>query len=292
MLGDTYVNYGLGNFHWYHGQQSETGVLQLRVRGGEVVGEEWRPARIPAEGGAPRALSGATGVEAVKDWRGLRGCTGLAPGPGTRQSRDHAGPTGRTEALPAFSSKVRRIGPALRTRMRSSHDPDTCPVPLTDLRLLRLSHVGFDGRAHAGAMVVHADVATDVVGVFTALYRARFPIRRMRLVDAYGGDDNRSMAANNTSGYNCRRVAGQDTFSDHAYGRAVDINPVQNPYVLGDEVLPPAGRRFVNADRTPGAAAAPGVIREGGVVTRAFARLGWSWGGDWTDPDFQHFSAP
>ncbi|WP_341926768.1 CapA family protein [Nocardioides psychrotolerans] len=299
MLDSTYVSYGLGNFYWYHGNQAETGVLRLTVRageggdggegGGEVVGDEWRPGLIPPQGGGPQPVTGRDGEQDVEDWRALRGCTGLAPGPGPVGA---TADTGSGRDLPAFASQVRPVGPALRARMTgSSHDPATCPVPWRDLRLLRLSYVGFDGRAHPGAMVVHADVARDVVGVFAALYRARFPLQRMRLVDAYDGDDDRSMAANNTSGYNCRTVAGQSALSDHAYGRAIDLNPVQNPYVLSDGVLPPAGRRFVDVDRSGGARAVPGVIRRGDVVTRAFARAGWTWGGVWSSPDFQHFSA-
>ncbi|MCY7396291.1 MAG: CapA family protein [Nocardioides sp.] len=312
MLGGAYVSYGLGNFLWYHGRRSETGVLQLTVRGDEIVGNEWLPARIRPGGGNPQPLADEERAEAVADWRALRSCTDLAPGPGAGEQQAAAtetspepapapapapseGPSDDESAdpLPAFTSTVRRIDPELRRTMGgSSHDPATCPVPLSDLRRLALSYVGFDGREHRGVMVVDADIATDVVGVFAALYEARFPIQRMRLIDAYGGGgDNRPMAANNTSGYNCRRVAGQDTFSDHAYDRAIDINPVQNPHVFGDEVLPPAGRGFVS-DRDASAPARAGVIRKGDVVTRAFDRLGWTWGGDYTELDFQHFSAP
>lgn len=96
----------------------------------------------------------------------------------------------------------------------------------------------------------------------------------------------------NSSGYNCRPVAGSDRFSDHAYSAAIDINPVENPYVTDDGVLPAAGRRFVDVDRSPGAEAAPGVIVTDDVVHRAFTEIGWEWGGDYTSPDYQHFSAP
>jgi poly-gamma-glutamate synthesis protein (capsule biosynthesis protein) len=125
--------------------------------------------------------------------------------------------------------------------MRYSHRPG-CPVPLTDLRYLRMTYVDFAGRAHTGEMVVHKDYAVAVTSVFQRLYDARLPIRRMRLVDNYRGDDIVSMAANNTSGYNCRRVAGTDAWSAHAYGAAIDINPVQNPYLTGSSVAPPARR--------------------------------------------------
>ena len=109
----------------------------------------------------------------------------------------------------------------------------------------------------------------------------------------YRGDDDRSMAANNTSGYNCRRVAGSSSWSDHAYGTAIDINPVQNPYLRGSSVMPRNGLQFATVDRSAAARAPAGVIRTDDVVVRAFAEIGWSWGGDWaSSKDYQHFAAP
>lgn len=193
------------------------------------------------------------------------------------------------EPMAAYAASVRPIGPRVRHRMRYSHHPG-CPVPLADLRYLRTSFVGFDGRAHTGEIVVHEDYAVAVTQVFERLYDARWPIQRMHLVDDYGGDDNRSMAANNTSGYNCRRVAGADAWSAHAYGAAIDVNPVQNPYLTGSSVAPPAGRRFVAIDRSAHAPVDAGVIRAGNLVVRAFEEIGWEWGGDWsTSKDYQHF---
>jgi hypothetical protein len=118
----------------------------------------------------------------------------------------------------------------------------------------------------------------------------------MVLVDEYDGDDDRSMAANNTSGYNCRTVTGGQEWSNHAFGTAIDINPVQNPYLtgspIGSVVYPPVGRRYAGVDRGRGARAAPGVIVQGDAVVSAFAAAGWGWGGDWTSArDYQHFSA-
>jgi poly-gamma-glutamate synthesis protein (capsule biosynthesis protein) len=115
----------------------------------------------------------------------------------------------------------------------------------------------------------------------------------MRLVDDFRGDDDLSMAANNTSGFNCRRVAGTDSWSAHAYGAAIDVNPVQNPYVTRSSVAPPAGSPFAAIDRSAGASVPVGGIRAGDVVVRAFARIGWEWGGSWpTSKDYQHFFAP
>ena len=290
MLDDTYVGYGLGGLLWYHGRRPQTGVLRLRVVDGEVRRETFRPATIPAGGGQPRLLQGAARDDGHARWRDLRSCTRLDPVPGQEPRAPGSG--AEQAGLPAYDASVRRIGPELARRMRRSHDPDRCPVPLDRLRHLTVSHVDLEGRARTGEIVVHRDHAVDLVGVFRELYDAGFPIRRMRLVDAYGGDDDRSMAADNTSGYNCRRVAGTQGWSRHAFGAAVDINPRENPYVTDDGVRPPSGRRFARVSRAPGAAVAPGVVRRGDVVTRAFERIGWTWGGTWSQPDYQHFTAP
>ena len=162
-----------------------------------------------------------------------------------------------------------------------------CPVPVARLRLLTMDHWGFDGRERRGRMIVHADYARDVVRVFRVLYRARFRIRRMELVERYGSDDDRSMAADNTSAFNCRRVEGSSSWSEHAYGRAIDVNPLENPYVRRGAVLPPAGIRYLDRSRR-----ARGMIHRGDAVVRAFAAIGWKWGGDWASlKDYQHFSA-
>ena len=170
--------------------------------------------------------------------------------------------------------------------MTSSWRPG-CPVPLSDLRLVKLTHWGFDGQAHPGELVVHRDVAGRILGVFASLYEARFPIQQVRLIDEFGGDDDRSMAANNTSAFNCRRVAGTSRWSHHAFGRAIDINPVQNPYVRSaGDVRPPEGRPYIRRDPN-----VPGLITANGPVVAAFARIGWPWGGRWASPDYQHFSS-
>ena len=189
-----------------------------------------------------------------------------------------------------FTATVSRIGPRLRARMSYSHRDD-CPVDLKDLRYLQMSFVRFDGKTGRGEMVVHEDQARAVVSVFKRLYDEKWPIRRMQLVDTYRGDDDLSMAADNTSAYNCRRVGGEDQWSEHAYGRAIDINPVENPYVQGSDVVPPRGARFAKVDRSVDADAPKGVIVAGDVVVSEFTRIGWGWGAEWTSStDYQHFS--
>lgn len=189
---------------------------------------------------------------------------------------------------PAFAGSVSRLDPATRVRMSSSWRPG-CPVGLDQLRLLHLRYWGYDGRPHEGEMVVNVDVAVRVSGVLRQLYDDRFPIQQMRLVDDFGGDDDASMTANNSSAFNCRPVAGHPgSWSQHAYGRAVDLNPLTNPYVLADgTVSPPAGAPY--RDRS---LRAPGLIAAGGPAVRAFCSVGWGWGGAWSGgKDYQHFSA-
>jgi poly-gamma-glutamate capsule biosynthesis protein CapA/YwtB (metallophosphatase superfamily) len=287
-LDHTYVDYGLGNFLWYHNEEPETGVLRLTVRDGEVVGDSWVPARIHTHG-RPHPVTGSARTAAIAHWRSLRACTGLALRSATSRwpAPDHHPPP--TE----FTATVRAIGPGLRDRMQYSHHPG-CPVPLTELRYLEMTYLGFDGSTHTGEMVVHKTYAADIVDVFHQLYDAQWPIQQMRLVDAYRGDDERSMAANNTSGYNCRHVAGTHTWSAHAYGTAIDINPAQNPYLTTTAIHPPSAARYAHINRTPTARhLPPGTIQAGDIVVRAFNHIGWQWGGQWPNPkDFQHFSAP
>jgi hypothetical protein len=163
-----------------------------------------------------------------------------------------------------------------------------CPVDAGRLRLLKVDYWGFDRRVHRGELVVHRDHARRILGVLEKLFKAHYPIRRMHLVDAYRGDDDRSMAADNTSAFNCRKVSGSSRWSEHAYGRAIDVNPLRNPWVTrSGRVSPPAGRPWVNRARA-GAA----MVRPGDKVVRAFAAAGWRWGGYWTGSrDYQHFSA-
>jgi hypothetical protein len=187
-------------------------------------------------------------------------------------------------ALPPFEATV---APVTAVQLGRSWHPG-CPVGLRDLRLVRVSYVGFDGRAHTGAIVVHRLVQEDVRIVFRTLYALRFPIRRMEPIAKYGGSDTRSMAADNTSGFNCRyaTAAGAKRWSAHAYGQAIDVNTIENPYVQGNEVRPPAGRAYLDRSRYR-----RGMAVAGGVLVRAFASVGWLWGGRWTaSPDWQHFS--
>ena len=157
------------------------------------------------------------------------------------------------------------------------------------LALLTVPYLDFGGRPQTGQMIVSRSVAGNVLSAFASIMRSGFRIRQMRLVHEFDGDDDRSMAANNTSGFNCRRVSGSNRLSDHAFGKAIDINPVQNPYVWRRGTQPPSGAAYDEPHERQNPHI--GMIRKGDAVTRAFARIGWKWGGLWRNSkDFQHFS--
>ncbi len=193
-------------------------------------------------------------------------------------------PGGLPTATPAFASIVSNVTAA---DLGSSYRPG-CPVGPEQLRRVQLKYRGFDGQPHVGTLIVNRDAVNAVVAVFGRLYAARFPIRRMDPIDVFGGSDDASMAADNTSAFNCRYVADSDPprWSAHAYGRAIDVNTVENPYVLAGSVKPPAGASYL--DRSAGR---PGTAYPGGELVSAFAAVGWQWGGRWSDPDYQHFSS-
>ena len=187
--------------------------------------------------------------------------------------------------LPSFTSSVANVSATqLAKTWRSG-----CPVGPSQLRLLHLRYVGFDGRSRIGTMVVNASVVTSVVRVFATLYAQRFPIHSMVPESNFQGKDPASMAADNTSGFNCRYAVttGPKQWSVHAYGEAIDVNPVQNPYVFNGVAQPVAGKAYVNRRDVRA-----GMAEVGGVLNDAFASVGWLWGGRWSGaPDYQHFSS-
>jgi poly-gamma-glutamate synthesis protein (capsule biosynthesis protein) len=179
-----------------------------------------------------------------------------------------------------FEADVRVIDDATAARMRGRSwrdDHPRCP-PLASLALVQATHVTMDGGVAVGELVVAAAIATHAVTLLARLHAIGFPIASMRLVDDHDADDDRSMAAGNSSAFNFRTIAGTEQLSQHSFGLAIDLNPGQNPLVW------PGGARFVPAE-----AAAyldrrtlrPGMIVRPGPVTAIFDELGWEWGGDW-----------
>jgi hypothetical protein len=209
--------------------------------------------------------------------------TSTRPAPTTTTASTTAPTTATT--VPAFTATVAAVTAAdLPYTWRPG-----CPLAPASLRMIHLSYWGFDGRSHTGSIVVNTTVVAAVVTIFRTLYADRFPIYEMVPQDAYHGNDDSAAAADDTSGFNCRDAVapGPPQRSVHAFGEAIDVNDVQNPYVDGSTIIPPAGAAYL--DR---ADVRPGMAYRGGVLVDAFASVGWQWGGRWSPgTDYQHFSS-
>jgi hypothetical protein len=247
-----------------------TGLMPLACTSAPDVAPAREPARM-----SPTAA--ATGPEPTAS---------VVPGPG--------GSARAKNVRPRFAGRVSALPGRLLREMRGTTWKPGCPVPLADLRLLRFNYWDFDGEMERGPMVVHEDVATDVLWVFGRLFRARFPMMRVMLAEEFVPaefEPRISSRRSITYAFNCRPIVTPlgpgATFSQHSYGWAIDINPVQNPYVLPDGfVRNRMARRYV--DRTRQLA---GMIHEGDVVVRSFSAIGWEWGGHWSGgKDYMHFS--
>jgi hypothetical protein len=230
------------------------------------------PTTIAPVTGSPTTEADTTGAEDTAE-------TAVVEDPPAAASEGRSG---------GFTFEASAITPEVAARMVSVSWRQGCPVPLEALRYLRIGYWGFDGAVHVGELVVNADAVDAMAGAFGRLFDAGFPIRRMQLVDDYGGDDNTSIEADNTSAFNCRAATGSSNWSQHSYGLAIDVNPIENPYVYGDGTTSHAASEPY-LDRSVGL---PGMAVEGGVLVSAFDAVGWGWGGRWASPvDYQHFSA-
>ncbi len=179
-----------------------------------------------------------------------------------------------------------RVGPApTKVIARSTWSPE-CPVRANQLDWIRLAYVGFDGKRHSGELLAHEDVSADLVTVFRDLWDARFPIEEMRITRKHELDLAPTGDGNNTGAFVCRPTRGGQSFSEHAYGLAVDVNPFQNPYRRGEVVIPELASAYLDRHEKR-----PGMIVDDGPVVSAFDRIGWGWGGRWrTLTDLHHFS--
>ena len=167
-----------------------------------------------------------------------------------------------------------------------------CPVPFDDLRYLRLQYLDFDGKTRMGEMVVHKEVATEVVHIFNELYAIGYPIRKMKLVSAYQANDWQSIESDNTSAFNCRQATGSKKWSKHSYGKAIDINPIENPYIAkSGRISHKASEKYRKRIHKKDTHADRAVLLKNDKATKIFKKYGWKWGGDWSRvKDYQHFS--
>lgn len=208
-----------------------------------------------------------------------------APSPPPTPSPPAAASSAGAPPAPAGAT----VGPVTAAELGASWRPG-CPVEPARLRRITVDHIGFDGQMHRGELIVHEDLAQDVIAIFEQLYRLRYPVEKIRTVDHYpDADDELSMEDNNTSAFNCRTIPGTNEWSPHAYGRAIDLNPLVNPCLYASGYFEPRNAAaYLDRSRID-----PGLLHDGDPAVRVFADRGWRWGGEWTAPlDYQHFERP
>ena len=181
------------------------------------------------------------------------------------------------------------ITDSIFARIEGKSFKENCTTPREDLRYLKVLHYNKEGEVLEGELICHKDIADDLLFIFSELYKAKYPIERMVLIDEYDADDEASMRANNTSAFNFRPASGMRRLSKHSTGMAIDINPLYNPLVKhregGTKVYPSTATSYI--DRTQDF---PYKIVKGDLCYRLFKKHGFSWGGDWnSSKDYQHF---
>ena len=196
-------------------------------------------------------------------------------------------------ALQQYESSVRPLPEPLQASLQGESWRPGCPVSLLQLRVITVSHWGFDGRVHEGQLIVNGDHAKPLTKVFRKLYDLKFPIRHMRLDDMYGPRRARPADGDITGSFRCRQSvpspctggSASGRWSNHAYGNAIDLNPVENPYVGCGQTRDPTAVRYMDRSRLRKGMVTPAVVR-------AFRSIGWGWGGEWTGDtkDYMHFS--
>ena len=167
-----------------------------------------------------------------------------------------------------------------------------CPVGLHDLRYLRVGYLDFNGQSKEGELIVHKDVSVEVTEIFEALYEMDYPIKKMRLVSDYKGSDWQSIEVDNTSAFNCRNATGSKKWSKHSYGKAIDINPIENPYISrSGRISHKESLQYRKRVHKKATSADKALLLKNDKATKIFEKYGWKWGGDWSGvKDYQHFS--
>lgn len=192
-----------------------------------------------------------------------------------------------------YYAEILPISPEIKKRMVDGNSwRKGCPVGLDDLRYLQIRHMDFEGKNKIGELIVHKDVAQNVVKIFEELYTIGYPVRQMKLVSDYKGKDWHSIEADNTSALNCRTATGSKKWSNHAYGKAIDINPIENPYISRTGYIShKASLKYKKRVHIPSRGLSDkALLLKNDEATKIFEKYGWEWGGDWKDvKDYQHF---
>ncbi len=192
-----------------------------------------------------------------------------------------------------YEYKIQKISPQIEKRMKKGNSwKRACPIALADLRYLDLAYRDFSGNHRMGEMIVHKDVSKEVVQIFAKLYAIEYPIYSMKLVSDYQGNDWQSIEAGNTSALNCRKATASKKWSKHAYGKAIDINPIQNPYISSKgRISHKSSLKYRHRGHIdPKDSADKALLLKSDKATKIFKKYGWKWGGEWSRvKDYQHF---
>jgi len=192
-----------------------------------------------------------------------------------------------------FQSSISKITPEIKKRMIKGNSwRKGCPVSLDNLRYLRVNHIDFKGKTVTGEIIVHRDVSKEVTDIFESLYKIAYPVYKMKLVSDYKGNDWQSIESGNTSAFNCRNATGSKKWSKHSYGKAIDINPIENPYISrSGRISHKASLTYRKRVHQKSTYADKAVLLKGDKAVQIFKKHGWKWGGDWSGvKDYQHFS--
>ena len=191
-----------------------------------------------------------------------------------------------------YNATISPITPQIKQRMVNGGSYKSyCPISLNDLRYIKLKYIGFDNKEHTGELIVNKSIAKDIVNIFRELYNIKYPIKQMRLVSDFGASDYNSIEADNTSAFNCRYVDGTKKWSNHTYGKAIDINPIENPYVSNSgHTSHKKSYPFVARVRANNSLAFKAMFLRDDKAVKIFKKYGFRWGGDWRCcKDYQHF---
>ncbi len=195
----------------------------------------------------------------------------------------------RTDDLlyyPQYRVEKKKIDKDLQAKMKGKTWRKGCPIPLRDLSLVRFTHWNQQAGVQWGELIVAEEEAGAIADIFADVYAIYFPMTSVKLMHEFNGSDDASMKANNTSAFNCRNIKRTKRFSEHSYGKAIDVNPLWNPWVKGKYIDPPEGKAYLDREQD-----VPGLITNDHSIVKIFARHGWKWGGYWKkQKDYQHFS--
>ena len=194
-------------------------------------------------------------------------------------------------SITLFANTINEIDESYAKTMQGLSYKEECPISLSDLRIVNIKYLGFDDDIHFGDLIVHKDVAVEVFKIFEELFEIKYPIEKILPIEKYKADDFESIEDNNTSAFNCRKAEASNNYSKHSFGKAIDINPIQNPYIYKDGTSShKKSKEFINRILKNDTAQNKAMLLANSKVVLIFKKYGWKWGGDWKNiKDYQHF---